>query len=457
MSDKATILAVDDNEEMLSLMVEILAAEGYQVYPADSGEQALAAVTANPPDLILLDVRMKGIGGLEVCRRLKMREEMRQIPIILISGLADTKEWVEGLRLGAADYVTKPFRAQELLTRVKTHLTLNRMNVSLEQQSAKLRSTIEQLQSEILNRQSIEGELRRSLDRAERSRRAMLSTLEDQKRAEEALREKNLELGKTYEELREKQEMILQQEKMASIGMLAAGIAHEIKNPLAIILQGINYLQTAITDNSLMTEVVERLNKAVVRADTIVKGLLSYARQNPLSLVEQDMLSLIDESLLLTEHEFRAKKIQLIKEYRSDLPKVPVDSNQMKQVFVNLIINGIDAMPPKGRFVISVQQIEDSEGKNVLQINFNDTGHGIPADKITNIFDPFYTTKPPGNTGLGLSISRGIIDKHGGVIHAESEIGQGTSIIIKLPIPDGGFWRINRRISRGYDRRKAQI
>ncbi|OGV73860.1 MAG: hypothetical protein A3K19_09690 [Lentisphaerae bacterium RIFOXYB12_FULL_65_16] len=180
----ATILVVDDTSESLALLVQILTPAGYQVRPADSGELAMAAVAANPPDLILLDVRMTGIDGLEVCRRLKARKETRHIPIIFISGTGGVKESVEGLQLGAADYITKPFRPEELLARVKTHLNLSRANVSLEQQAGALRQANEHLQSEIVTRQRVEDELHQSLDRAERSRRAMLSTLEDQKRAE---------------------------------------------------------------------------------------------------------------------------------------------------------------------------------------------------------------------------------------------------------------------------------
>ncbi|MBP1711187.1 MAG: hypothetical protein H6Q49_1389, partial [Deltaproteobacteria bacterium] len=245
---------------------------------------------------------------------------------------------------------------------------------------------------------------------------------------------KNLELTRAYEDLRQKQAIILQQEKLASIGMLAAGVAHEIKNPLAIILQGINYLQTACEQNSLIIEVIARLNQAVLQTDAIVKGLLSFARQTPVALVEQDIRALLDESLALTEHEFLMKKIELIKDYQTNLPKIAIDSNQMIQVFVNLIINGIEAMEQKGKFIIGARQVKNAEGKERLELSFRDTGRGIPAGEIDHIFDPFYTTKAVGNTGLGLSISKGIIDMHGGIIYAESEIEKGTNIVVNLPV-----------------------
>jgi signal transduction histidine kinase/DNA-binding response OmpR family regulator len=195
MNDRATILAVDDTSASLALLGEILSEAGYRVRPADSGELALAAVAASPPDLILLDVCMEGIDGLEVCRRLKASEETRQIPIILVSAFAEVKDWVEGLRLGAADYITKPFQAAELLARVETQLSLGRAAKSLEHQAASLQQANEQLQLEIADRRRVEDLLRQSLDRTERSRRAMLSTLEDQKQAAESLRAQSARSG----------------------------------------------------------------------------------------------------------------------------------------------------------------------------------------------------------------------------------------------------------------------
>jgi two-component system cell cycle sensor histidine kinase/response regulator CckA len=191
---EGTILAVDDTPESLALLVRILGAAGYVVRPADSSELALAAVAASQPDLILLDVRMKGMGGLDLCRRLKASKKTSQIPIILISAFAEVKEWVEGLRLGAADYITKPFQTEELLSRVATQLSVRRANVALEVHEAALYQTNTLLNAEIVGRQRIEDELRRSLVRAERSRLAMLSTLEDQKRTENALRENEARL-----------------------------------------------------------------------------------------------------------------------------------------------------------------------------------------------------------------------------------------------------------------------
>lgn len=139
---KGTILAVDDARASLKLLTGILTAEGYEVRPAESGELALASVLAGPPELILLDVVMPGMDGFQVLRWLKARETVRDIPVIIISALTETAQRVEGLKLGAVDFISKPFQAEELLARVQIHLELHRLRVRLEEQAAKLRQAL---------------------------------------------------------------------------------------------------------------------------------------------------------------------------------------------------------------------------------------------------------------------------------------------------------------------------
>jgi DNA-binding response OmpR family regulator len=160
MTNKGTILVVDDTPVNLKLLVDILTEEGYHVLPADSGELALAAVAVNPPELTLLDIRMPGLDGLEVCRRLKARPESRDIPIIFVSASGESVERVEGLKLGAVDFITKPFQPEELLARVQTHLELRRLRVRLERQAADLQQVNEQLHRELAERKRAEQALR---------------------------------------------------------------------------------------------------------------------------------------------------------------------------------------------------------------------------------------------------------------------------------------------------------
>jgi DNA-binding response OmpR family regulator len=161
-TDKGTILVIDDSQASLRLLSEVLTAEGYQVTPANSGELALATVAANPPELIMLDIQMPGLNGFEVCRRLKAGPESRDIPIIFISAFGESGERVEGLKLGAVDFVNKPFQREELLARVRIHLELRRLRVRLENQGADLRRLNEQLQDELTERDRVEKALRES-------------------------------------------------------------------------------------------------------------------------------------------------------------------------------------------------------------------------------------------------------------------------------------------------------
>ncbi len=167
MNDKPVLLVVDDTYESLALLVKILAEAGYQVYPADSGELALAAVRRRLPDLVLLDICMPGIDGLEVCRRLKEDEKTRLIPVIMVSSHADIHDWVSALQLGASDYIYKPVRPEELLLRVRIHLALARASLSLEQQAGELRSANERLLAEIGQRTRAEAALQRAYDELE--------------------------------------------------------------------------------------------------------------------------------------------------------------------------------------------------------------------------------------------------------------------------------------------------
>jgi len=154
---KGTVLVVDDTHASLKLLSDLLTAEGFAVRPADSGELALAAVAAKPPELILLDIRMPGMDGFEVMRRLKAREASRDIPVVFLSAITESEQRVEGLRLGAVDFVSKPFQREELLARVQTHVDLSRARDQLEQQAADLRLANEQLQIEIIERKAAEA------------------------------------------------------------------------------------------------------------------------------------------------------------------------------------------------------------------------------------------------------------------------------------------------------------
>jgi PAS domain S-box-containing protein len=227
---------------------------------------------------------------------------------------------------------------------------------------------------------------------------------------------------------------LVEAEKLAAVGTCAAGIAHEIKNPLAIIIQGVEYLRTCKGFDALIVEVINKVTKSALRADAILKGLLSFARQTAIEKNNADIIPFIEDSLSFMEDQLIYKHITLVRHYSPALPTVNVDSNLMKQVFINILSNSLAATEDGGTITINVENIQKGYDQNYLEISFADTGCGIPEDEIERVFDPFFTTKDKlGNAGLGLSITKGIIDKHYGTIWVESKVGEGTRVTIGLP------------------------
>jgi two-component system NtrC family sensor kinase len=236
------------------------------------------------------------------------------------------------------------------------------------------------------------------------------------------------------EEKERTQQQLIQTEKLAALGSVAAGVAHEVKNPLAIIVQGVEYLKKALHDDARLSDVAERIEKSTIRADNIIKALLGFARQVAIKTEEADIAPLIDETLLLVDHQINRKHIRVETHYAPGLPQVVVDSSQIRQVLINLFMNAIEAMSEGGVLGIRTGPAKDEDGQPLVQVFVSDTGEGVPEDRLQKVFDPFFTTKNAvGNTGLGLSISKGIIDRHQGTIVIESEVGRGTRVTIGLP------------------------
>jgi len=239
---------------------------------------------------------------------------------------------------------------------------------------------------------------------------------------------------KALAEKEEAQNRLIHAERLAALGSVAAGVAHEIKNPLAILLQGIEYLNNALKNDARLLDVAQRMEKTIHRVDNIIKGLLSYSKDISLKMEELDIAPVVEESLSFMDHQINVKHIQVKKLFAPNLPKIIIDSDQIKQVFTNVFMNAIEAMDEKGILGIRIDADQDDKKQAFVKIAISDTGKGIEENVIRKIFDPFFTTKSnERNTGLGLSISKGIIDKHRGAIEIESEPGRGTRVIIRLP------------------------
>ncbi|MGB3863629.1 MAG: cache domain-containing protein [Candidatus Aminicenantaceae bacterium] len=255
--------------------------------------------------------------------------------------------------------------------------------------------------------------------------------------------EKLLEWGRTLEkkveertkELREAQAHLIQSEKLASLGKLAAGVAHEINNPLGGILIYSHLLLEDLDESSPYYGNLEKIVKETTRCKDIVKGLLEFARPKEPEATSTNVNELLDKSLSLVGSQSLFQNIQVKKHYSTDLPLIVADSSQLQQVFMNIILNAADAMNGNGR--LTLRTYLDSSGKDLI-IDFEDTGPGIREEDKKKIFDPFFTTKEVGQgTGLGLSISYSIIRKHQGTIDVQSTFGEGATFTIKLPIAGG--------------------
>ncbi|HET6461405.1 MAG TPA: ATP-binding protein [Syntrophales bacterium] len=260
--------------------------------------------------------------------------------------------------------------------------------------------------------------------------------IDDMEKRNNQLEQEIAERKRAEEMQKRLHEELMQAEKLAAVGTFVAGIAHEVKNPLAIIIQGIEYLKTSTgPDDPLLNDVVERIKKSAHRADSIVRGLLSFTRQISIQTEKMDIKPVIEESLSFVENQIGAKHIKVERRYSPDAPPVNIDSDQIKQAFANIFLNSVEAMEDGGTITIDVQPVKNESNEQYLQIAFSDTGVGIPLDKIEKVFDPFFTTKDNlGNTGLGLSVTKGIVDKHHGKIRVESMVEEGTKVIVDLPV-----------------------
>lgn len=262
----------------------------------------------------------------------------------------------------------------------------------------------------------------------------MSRDISEEKRAKEDLLRALTKLKEAHEDLRDLQMQLVDAEKMKSIGRLAAGVAHEVKNPLAIITMGVDYLsQIDFGNDPSARDIIHEVSIALERADQVVRDLLDFSAPKPLALTDQDLNAVIDEALALTSGILAAKEIKVARELAPDLPPVRFDRIKISQVLVNLLTNAADAVPhPGGCITVRTSSsrlagvganIGDPRsevfraGDLIVATEIEDNGPGVPSDKLEKVFDPFFTTKPTGQgTGLGLTVSKTIMDVHGGVL-----------------------------------------
>jgi PAS domain S-box-containing protein len=237
-------------------------------------------------------------------------------------------------------------------------------------------------------------------------------------------------VGRDLTERRQLEAQLIQSAKIASLGVMAGGIAHELRNPLGIISAGAQLLLERPEEEPLRSECAEKIQAATQRASLIVENLLKFARPTGEQMKEIDLNGVLEETLALLAHQMALQKVTLRREFQLDLAKIYGNPDLLQQVFTNLILNARNAMPQGGTLTVATRATEAGQ----VEVQFSDTGRGIPREIRSKIFDPFFTTMPVGKgVGLGLSISYSIIQQHQGTIEVESRVGRGTTFTVRLP------------------------
>jgi signal transduction histidine kinase len=408
LSYRNVLLVIDDDEKILTLMKRTLEKEGYEVHGASAGAEGLNIIEQTRVDVIITDIQMEGLNGIEVF--LQARRMYGDIEGIMVTGHQDQKLAIQAVRAGAIDYLTKPINLDDLLFSIQK--AIERIN---------------------LNR-----------NRLYRNRELKLTT--------DIITKMNDELEKKITErtetLKSTQVQLFQTSKLATLGEMAAGLAHELNQPLAGISLISKHLLKLVERNKLTEEEIrsglQDIESSVKRMSKIIQHIRTFARQDALKHMEVDIEATLDYALNLLGEQLRLHEIEVVKDIRHHLPKVHGEPYQLEQVWINIISNARDALDEAGRIrsaeeryrkrlSISVTLEGSGAGQSVV-VRFEDNGVGMTAAQQEKIFEPFYTTKEVGkSTGLGLSISFGIIENHKGRIAVESQEGRGTAIRVFLP------------------------
>ncbi len=365
------ILLIDDEEIIRERISKLLDLDGYEVITAEDGRLGLESFEKNSPDVVVSDIKMPHMDGIEVLRRIK--EKSPGAGVILLTGHGDMESTIEALRIGAFDYLSKPVEYEELAISIRRLLDLQSM---------------------------------------ERDRKQLQSQL-------------------------------FQSAKLASVGTLAAGIAHELNNPLAVVVayveEVLSLLKVPPFDQPKveeMTRFVEMIGKSSARMQTIVKHMLAYSRQSGSSEGRAiDINEVINNSFLFVKRDYEKLDIAAAFELASGIPHVWGDSGQFESVFVNLMGNSRDAFgsvkDDRKKSVTVTSSLHEDGG---VLIVYEDNAGGMSAETVQRIFDPFFTTKDVGKgTGLGMSVTLGIIENAKWMITVQSELGKGSNFTLKFP------------------------
>jgi len=398
------ILIVDDNTNNVKILSDVMEMQGHRVSVASNGENALKELKSISPDLILLDIMMPGMDGFEVCQRLKVWNKTKDIPVIFMTALVNTADKIKGFKLGAVDYITKPFQQEEIVARVNVQLKLRNLNSELQISQFKL------MQAEKI---SSLGQLVAGIAHEVKNPVGFIAG--------------NLEhTGNYIQDL---------------IDLLNLYQTNLINTPEEIT----NKIDAIDLDFLLedLPRMITSMNLGVERISDIMQSLRNFSRKDATKRKYADIHQGIDTTLMILSHRLKANevhpKIEVLKEY-GNLPEIECFPGQLNQVFMNLLANAIDVLEEKARtdkyFIPRITISTELINSDCVKINVADNGDGISEEVKNKLFDAFFTTKPEGKgTGLGLSISYQIItETHCGTLECFSRQGEGTEFAIEIPV-----------------------
>ena len=418
------VLLIEDDSAVAQLIKEMLdkhSKGSLNVYWEDNLRKGMDYLKKNNSSVVLLDLSLpdsKGLNTLSAVHR-----EAPYTPIVILTGLDDTALAVRSLQHGAQDYLIK--------SEVTPNLLIRAIQYAIE------RSRIEEALAK--SRDELEERVRERTVELFEANEHLKSEIEER-------RKKQSQLQEAYVKLKETQSQLIQAAKMQVVGVIASGIAHEVKNPLAIILQGAEFLDKKIyaKDTNINTAIAS-IKEAVERADRIIKGLLDFSSVSKPDMHKEDINSLIDKCVFLLKHEFDKRHIKVVRNF-NNVPSVFIDKNKIEQVFVNIFMNAAYAMDKTGgelTITTRVLKLDEpdarypdkemfpSQADTVLLAEITDTGGGIPKDIMERIFEPFFTTnRSRGGAGLGLAIVKNIIDMHKGMIYISNVDRKGAKVRI---------------------------
>ncbi|GJL78860.1 MAG: hybrid sensor histidine kinase/response regulator [Nitrospinaceae bacterium] len=404
------ILIVDDDDDD-AFLIEDLIKEGLvdlspDIDRAQSHQEGLKCLEETTYGLCMFDYRLgegNGIGLLKT-----IRSKNITTPIILLTGQGDQEIAVEAMKSGATDYLVKGNLSCESLTKSIRHA------IRLHNEAERRKQTEEML-----------------------------------KKSHHELTVAHQELQSSLNKLQTAQNQILRSEKLAGIGRLAAGVCHEILNPLNIISGHTQALQMERQEDQYLLEDLGSITEEIHRIEKIISGLLKFSRKGDVELKYTDINKELESVLSIMQGEMSHEAIEVVRDFDADLPELLLDSDRMRQVYLNIINNAKYAMSGGGTLTVQTRILKGKNypktengkpatnpGKDgTLRISFRDTGPGIAKENLGQIFDPFFTTKPEDKgTGLGLSVCYSIVEKHGGFLEVESDGKKGATFFIDLPV-----------------------